>query len=414
MTETAYANVDGETVIEGVLHVPNVGPWWADVTFEGAPDLSGAVVFNLGPLALSGSIDPTHDGTFGDQRLSRIVAGGGGWGTLVAPQHYHNDGGVRALSVAQDAARAAGETLGDFAPAADVVGVDYVRQSGPASRVLEDVIGGVAWWVGYDGVTRVGARETSEADPADYQILDFDPADKLATIAIDDLSKVGIGSILSETLDAPLTVFELEVRVGVDSSRTTAWGGGDHHTRGRLTGVLRDIVRRAVSDRLYGKYRYRVIQMSGVRVELQAVAQIAGLPDVIPVSMKPGAAGAHAKLTGGSIVIVEFIDGLRTMPIVTAFPGKGEEGHAPDELDLSVVTTLRLGSASASEGVTLGDSHKSWADGHKHGYIDSIGTAGTPTPSITSTPTQSPGPPPTGLPVTPDSAPATSIKVLVE
>jgi len=355
----AYANVEGETVVEGVLHVPNVGPWWADLVFEGAPDLSGAVVFNLGPLALRGTIDPTRDGTFAEQRRTRVVAGGGGWGTLVAPQHYHSDSGVRALAIAQDAARLAGETLGDFAPEADAIGIDYVRERGPASRVLEDVIGAVAWWVDYDGVTRVGSRAISEADSADYQILDFNPADKLATVAIDDLSKVGIGSILSETLDAPLTVFELEVRVGVDSSRTTVWGGGTATGRGRLAESLRRIVQRVGLDRLYGRYRYRVVEMSGERVNLQAVARIAGLPNVLPVSMKPGIAGAHAKPAGGSIVHVIFVEGDRTMPRVVAFAGKDEEGHAPEELDLSVSSMLRLGDDGATSFVALADLVKS-------------------------------------------------------
>ena len=119
--------------------------------------------------------------------------------------------------------------------------------------------------------------------------------------------------------------------------------------------------------------------MSGDNVELQAVVGGLGLPDVLPVAMKPGVAGAHGKLTGGGIVLVEFIEGDRTLPIVSAFAGKGEQGAAPDELDLSVTTTLRLGGAGASEGVTLGDSHKSWADGHTHAagtFTTPVGTGG--------------------------------------
>jgi hypothetical protein len=393
---TAYANVNGETVIEGVLYVPNVGPWWAEVTFEGAPDLSGAVTFNLGELALSGTIDPNHDGVFGEQRRSRIVAGGGGWGTLVAPQHYHNDAGVRALGVAQDAARLAGETLDEanFNPASDSVGVDYVRESGPASRALEDVIGAAPWHVAYNGQTVVGERPSSEADVDSYSVLDFNPRENLATLAIDDLSAVLPGSIIT-----------------AESSRTMAWGGGSSAGRGRLAGILRELVAHVVGARLAFKYRYRVVQMSAERVELQAVSSAAGLPDVIPVRQKPGVAGAHAKLAGGSIVIVEFIEGDRTLPVVTAYAGKGEEGDAPDELDFSVATTLRLGSEAAGEGATLGDSHKSWADGHIHGYIDSVGAAATATPGVTSSPIVAPYVPASPVP---DPAPDTSSKVFVE
>lgn len=38
-------------------------------------------------------------------------------------------------------------------------------------------------------------------------------------------------------------------------------------------------------------------------------------------------------------------------------------------------TNIKLGSDSASEGIPLGDSLKSYLDNHKHGYIDSKGTA---------------------------------------
>lgn len=410
---TAYANVNGESVIEGVLYVPNVGPWWADVIFEGSPDVSGAVTLSLGDLALSGTIAQSHDGVFGEQRRSRIVAGAGGWSTQIAAQHYHSDGlgggggGVRALEVAEDAARLAGEQLGSFSPENETIGVDYVRQAGLASRALEGVIGNVAWHVGYDGITNVGNRVTAEADPEHYEVLDQNPRAKLTTLAIDDFSKVGIGSILSQGLDDPVTIFEMEVRIGVDSSRTVVWSGGSVRGRGRLAGSLRRIVEAVSQDRLFGKYRYRVVSMDGIRVELQSVSQASGLPDIVPVSQKPGVSGAHAALAGGSIVLVEFIEGDRTMPLVVAFAGKGEEGHAPDELDFSVGTTLRLGGDSATEGVLLGDSFKSWADAHQHEagsmLLDGMGATVT---GITGGPATAPGVP------DPSPDPSERVKVL--
>jgi len=423
---TAFANVDGNTVLEATLIVPNVGPWYADVVFEGAPDVSGSVMLAIGTLRLVGVVDVRNDGVFGEQRRSRIVGGAGGWATLVPPLHYHNDAGVRALSVAQDAARLAGETLGSFNPPNAAIGADYVRQAGLAARVLEDVIGGAPWHVDFDGRTNVGERSSSEADVEAYEVLEVDPRETLATLAVDDLSSVGIGSILTRApLVAPLTVHELEVTVGADRLRVKAWGGATAAggtatsaprsltSRGRIAESLNAIARRSLDGRLFGRYRYRVVRMSGDNVELQAVVVGLGLPDVLPVAMKPGVAGAHAKLIGGAIVLVEFIEGDRTLPIVSAFSGKSEEGAAPEELDLSITTTLRLGGASASEGVTLGDSHKSWADGHAHAYIDSIGTAGTPTPKLTTAPALAPGPPPTGLPITPDPSPSPSSKVKV-
>jgi len=403
---SAYLSVEGQRLLEVRLHVPNAGPWWADVVFEGAPALSGAVELAVGALRLRGTLSPLAGGVFGAQRHARIVAGGGGWGTLLEPLHYHNDGGVRVRTVAEDAARLAGERLGELAPERDPVGVDYVRQAGPASRVLEDVIGAAAWWVDYDGLTHVGERAAVEVDATTYQVLEHDPRQRLATLAVDEIGAVPVGAVLTAGLEAPLTVRELDVRVTPEQSRVMAWGGGGAAEPGRLAGLVRGIVERVVEGRLYGRYRYRVAAMSGDRVELQAVSRTAGLPDTLPVSQRPGAAGAHARLSSGALVLVEFIEGDRTLPVVTAFAGRGEQGHAADELDLSVTTALRLGGAGASEGVLLGTSHKDWADKHTHGYLGDSGTPANTTPPIQAGYLGGPG--------VPDPAPAPSSKVFVE
>lgn len=348
-----YATVDGYPLVSARVHVPSRGPWFADVEFESAPELSGRVTLRLGELELSGTIDPTHDGTHAEHRRSRIVAGGGGWGTLLAPKAYHNDAGIRARTVAQDAAREAGEELADDPLLEERIGVDYVRQTGPASRVLEDALRGAGWWVDYDGRTRVGSRETAEA--SGYEVLEHVPDERVIVLAVDDLRTVGIGSVLTERLDAPQTVRELEVEVTADRARVKAWTGGTESARGRLEDALRSIVRHSTDDRLFGAWRYRVVRMRGDRVELQAVRRDAGLPDVLPVSMWPGLAGAHAELTGGAEVLVQFIEGDRTMPIVTHFAGKDGAGWAPANVTLDASTLIKLGQ-SATKGVArLGD-----------------------------------------------------------
>lgn len=350
----AFANVNGETLIECILHVPNFGPWWADVVFERAPDVEGSVTLTVGDLALTGTLSPDHNGTFAEQRKARIVAGGAGWGTLLAPRNYHSDSGVRAQSVAEDAARLSGETIGDFQVDQINVGIDYVRQSGLASRVLEDVIGeGTPWHVGYDGRTNIGPRSTTSADASAYQVLDFNPRDKLAVLGIDNLSSVVVGSIISEGLDSSETVFELEIKVNVDSVRVLAWLGGSFVDRGRIAGLFRGIVNRITDGKLFGLYEFRVVQLSGDRVELQVTEAALGLPNVLPVSMKPGVAGVHAKLIGGSLVLVQFVNGNRARPIITAFAGKDTTGHETDEWDLTVATKIRLGSSAATNKVAL-------------------------------------------------------------
>jgi hypothetical protein len=349
---TGFATLDGRRCTSVDVHVPYVGPWFADVDMEEAPDVSGRVSLKLGDLELSGTVRESRDGTHGLQRRTRVVAGAGGWGNLLTPKAYHNDSRIKARTLAEDAARGAGETLGGFAPELDRVGVHYVRQAGPASRVLEDVIGGVPWWVDYQGVTQVGERAESPADPEAYEVLEYHPRERLAVVAVDDLRQVGIGSVLSERLDDSQAVRELTVEVRDEGVRVHCWTG--EGARGRLAGVFRSLVERATDGRIHGLWRYRVVKMSGDRVELQAMSQRAGLPDALPVHQFPGLAGAHADLTAGAEVLVQFVEGDRTRPVVTHYGGRGFGGHTPQVTTIDVATRLDLG-AGASSFVALAD-----------------------------------------------------------
>lgn len=333
MTEV-FAGINGNRLTSLKLTVANVGPWVADVVFEGAPDVSGKVKLTIGTLELSGTVDPSHNGTFGLQRKARVIAGANGWGSNVQPKNYANDAGVKARTVVEDAARAVGESLGTVVPTKERIGIAYVRQAGLASRVLEDALGGAPWWVDYDGATQAGPRKATALDAKSYQVLAYDPASKVATLAVDDPGAVRVGSVLSQGLDAPVTVRELELSVNANELRITAWCGGSETGLGRLPGLMRAIVERATDNKLFGKYRYRVVRMDGDRVQCQAVSKAAGLPDVLPVSMWPGMAGAHAQLTPGAELLLEFIEGDRTLPIITGFAGQDGTGFVPISLGI--------------------------------------------------------------------------------
>jgi hypothetical protein len=353
MTE-AFASVNGQRLVSVRLVVGNIGPWFADLELEEAGDLAGQVTITLGALQLVGTVVPQFDGKFALQRKCRVVAGGNGWGTYLRAKAYHNDAGIKAQLIAADAAREAGETLGAFVPAAERVGNDFVRRSALASNVLEEVIGGVAWWVGYDGVTQGGSRPSSALPSTSYEVLAHDPRTRIVTLAVDDPGALQVGSIISERLDAPQTVRDIELHLDGGEFRVTAWCGGSGEEPGRLPGLLRGIAQRATDAALHGKYRYRVIRMAvDGRVELQAVSKTAGLPDVQPIAQWPGVAGAHAELTPGAEVLVEFIEGSRTMPIITHFAGKGGAGFVPVSLAFcgSTQAAARQGDLVQSGGV---------------------------------------------------------------
>lgn len=353
---TPFATLEGQRCTVVRVHTPGVGVWFADIELEGAPSLSGQATLALGELRLVGTIDESHDGTIALTRRLRLVGGAGGWSTLLPQRSYHSDAGVRARTVAEDAAREAGETLGSFDVPVPDLGIDYARTAGPAAMTLADVIGATSWWVDFDGRTNVGTRTETEAEQGTYEVLDVDPAQRLVTLAVDDLRTIGIGSILSDRLDAPMTVRELAIEIEGESIRVRAWCGASDTTESRIARSLQSIVRHTASERILGgPWKYRVVRHAGDRLELQAVARDAGIPDLGPVSMWPGIAGASAELSPGAEVLIDFIDGDRRQPIVRGFAPKDGAGHVPLSATLDFTTELKLGAAATQGVARLGD-----------------------------------------------------------
>lgn len=342
-----FASLAGHRLQRLNLYVPNVGAWFADCVLDESTDLpTGQITLAFGSLKLNGTAAPQFSGDFVGSRTARIVGGAGAWGRAVAAKGYHNDAGVKAKLVCEDAAREVGETLGGFVPSVDVIGIDYARRTGPAVHVLEDALGDTPWWVDYAGVTQVGERPATAPKAGSYELLQFDPLTRLATLSLDDPAAIGIGAVLTDRLSAPQTIRELEFEMTAGSLRVTAWCGGDAKTPSRLMRVLAALVARTLGGKLFGKYRYRVVTMAvDGRANLQAVTKAKGLPDMLPVSARPGVAGWWADLTLGGEVLVEFIAGDPTDPIVTGFPGKGEPGFVPVSLAFGngVAAVARVG-----------------------------------------------------------------------
>lgn len=347
MSYKNFISCNDQALTRLVLHVPNVGAWFADLEFAEAPTMAAPPwTIKLGDLVLVGTPQPDANGAFGERRRARVVAGAGGWGTSIPSRSYHNDIGVKAETVVRDAATAVGEHLGTVTPGVERLGIDFVREAGPAARALEAAVGVTPWWVSYDGATHIGERAEVEA-PAEVQILDFDPLTNRATLTCDNPSAVTIGTRLIDRTDSPRIVRELEFIAKADSFRVSAHCGNDARTRSHIAEALIAIARKASNEKLFGVYEYRVINMQVDRVKLQAVRADDGVPDAAPISLCFGVPSAQATLTRGSIVYVFFVGGRRTEPRIMGYGGKGSPGYVAERLD--------LGGDSAQDAARKGD-----------------------------------------------------------
>ena len=339
----------GRLLVSAELHVGRKGPWYVDLEFaDDAPEAVGAATLQVGDTALSGTLIADRSGTFGLQRRTRLVAGGGAWGRVLSRRAYRNDAGVKASDVAQDAAKEAGEALTGVLPIAKL-GASYIRNVAPASRTLENAAGMLPWYVGFDGLTRIAARATADVAAGSVRVLQYDAKRRVATLDIDSLSAVGIGSRISEGLSVPIVVGSLVVDIKPSGMRAHAYVGDEDSSR--LADAMRAIIERASDTPLFGSYRYRVAGMNGERVDLQAVnSKISGLPDLIRADMWAGVAGAHASLTSGSECVVIFLDGDRGQPVISQFCGRAGPDPASLALCGSALQVARMGDLVSSGG----------------------------------------------------------------
>lgn len=354
MTEF-FATIAGAHCQKVDLYAGQTGPWYLDAVLDDTSDAAvGSVIAQFGTLQLKGTVLPAYSGAFVLQRSVRIVAGGGGWGTLLKPKAYHDDNGVSHLTVAKDAARECGEVLGSTDFGAASLGIDFVRPMGPGSAVLERLLrdSGGQWWVDQAGLTQCGKRPSLTPVVGSYNLLTYSAMNRTATIGLDDPISLWVGSVITDRLAAPQTIREIELHIDASQCRVKAWTGGDDSDMSRLGAAFDAYLEQREARRVLGKFRYRVFAMDGNRANLQAVRPLAGLPDVLPVSLRPGVAGMFAKLKPGSEVLVEFIEGDITQPICTGFPSKDNGNYLPDALELCVAPG-KTGRPLAGEGDTV-------------------------------------------------------------
>lgn len=298
------------------IFTPCYGSWFADVDLDLAAARvlpSGAATLVIGTdITLVGTIDPRRSGTHGPNGRARVV-GGAGWDKPVTPLHFHNDGGLTSAAVVSATAAEVQERAVVAAPS--VIGADFVRTDGPASQIFEAL--GLSWFVDATGTTIVAPRAPVPMG-TNVQIQDWHPDDQVAELTSSGL--ILPGTVLVGPNIGTATVRDVEQTFDASGTSARAWctAATPSDVGGLLAGSLAAIAREAVGVTYLRAYRYRVVleNIDG-RLVLQAVERANGVPDVLPLAYWPAVAGIEAKLTPGTIVVVQFLAGKPPIPIVT-------------------------------------------------------------------------------------------------
>ena len=337
------ATLNGNRITEARLSIPRGAPRIDDVSLDAEVTIAGGAACTLVVADLTVKCAVLSGGPAAGRSYYRLVAGAGGWGKEIPAKSYANDLGVKNSTILGDAAAAAGETLdtstipsGTFAPS-------FVRIADQACRVLEQ-LSPSAWYVGEDGKTRIGARpSTTYFERSLDQTSQLDLARGTVTLASDTIAAILPGATI-----AGLTVVDVEHEIASGALRTKVWGQQSGGTSRRLS-ALRKIVDQLDPDRKFrGTYEFRIVTVTGNRLNLQPVRVSTGMPNLSRVFVRPGVPGVGAQYKLGSRVLVTFIDGDPGRPAVGNFEDADGAGFLPDMLQLA-------GTAGAMPVARLGD-----------------------------------------------------------
>ncbi len=320
------STLNGHRVTSARATIPAWGRWYADVSVDGEVTLTGGVTLKIADITLVGAV--LSGGPAKGRSHFRIVGGAGGWGLEIPEKSYTNDAGAKVSTVLGDAALAAGEDL-DLSniTAADRVGPGFVRKSGPACRLLEQIRPG-AWYVDEAGVTRLGKRATASfAGQATRGPVDF--ARGTVTLAAEAIATIVPGVVI-DGLEAVDVLHELTP----DGLRSTVWGKTGVTTSRRLAAFQALFDQLDPNRAFRGVTEYRVVSLEGERLNLEPVRVSTGMPDLRRVLARPGVPGCYGTAAIGSRVLVGFADSSPARPFVAAFEDAEGDGFQPAALHL--------------------------------------------------------------------------------
>lgn len=334
------ATLAGHRATHARTHLPAWGVWWCEVSIDEEAVLTGRVPVALADLALSGTIMSGGPGPKGRASF-RIAAGAGAWGKTIPARSYANDAGVKAATVLVDAATACGETI-DPATLPDArLGPAFTRDAGPAARVLEQIFPS-GWYVGEDGVTRIGKRPTKAlATPAD--VASVDRAQGVVSLAAEAIASI-VPGVVVEGVEAVDVMHELAPATNL---RSKLWGAGIANTTRRLAAWRRIMDQIDPRGRFRGVYEYRVVTQEDERINVQPIRVSIGMPDLRRLPVRPGVAGARSDVALGSRVLVGFVDSDPARPVVLGFEDAEGDGFVPLKTSIDATEEITIGVLAA-------------------------------------------------------------------
>ena len=356
------ATLNGHTVSRAVVQVPAWGVPWVEADLTAEVTLAGACTLVIGGVTIACTV--VHGGPYQGASYYRLAVGAAGWGKILQPTGFQDDGGVKHKTILTSVASQIGETLGTVDNQLRVAG-HFALSADPASYVLNQLYPR-AWHVDFAGVTQLSLRAPATYS-GDAPRVKVDPGGSIIELATDDLTGLvpGVsvdGSAAAQDVEYELTSNRLVARLycGTRPSR-------------RLDAYRRIVDACDPWRRYRCLHEYRIVSQSGERYNLQIARVSTGLPDLRRVPVRPGVAGTRWDAKLGGLVLVAFAGGDPSRPGIVAWDAPDAPGWLPTLVEIGESSDF---AALAGKVGTEIQRIRTWADAHTH--PTGVGPSGPP------------------------------------
>lgn len=308
-----FASVNGLQIVSGQLLIPLVGLWTADLQLASSTQVTGPATVVIGNLTLTGYVYRSE--VYGGQTSVRLVAGYGGWRTIIQQQGYGNSSGVMLSTVLNDAASACGETVNINSDTS--IGNAYTRMDGVASDNLWQMVAQgfiPSWYIDPTGVTQTQAWPSANVSTP-FTVTEQKPDQGMIGIATEDYVSWMPGCTFSNPLlEGTYTsggvhyVFDGEGKFRFEVLTSTT---GQNRFLDPLNAV---IAKQVAPTRFYGRYEYTISNPTKTTVDCAPTDSSLGLPDLQNVPITADSVSSYTPPDGGTCHI-QFLNGQPTRPI---------------------------------------------------------------------------------------------------
>lgn len=366
--------VNGIDVLDGIVQMPRVGRWTADLRLDSATVPSGSITLASADntLSLKGAV--RRGGEYTEVGHVHLVGGTGGLESEAAPVYF------RSVTL-QTPLNALLQSLGEaLSPTSDATALNtflprWTRERGPGGPALARLAdaAGVGWRVLDDGTVWLGQDTFADASVGEdeYELLEDRPAEFRVLIATEQIpSKIRPGTTFRDK-----RVAFVEYRVAVGGTVTTqVWfernTTNSHPVLGPMQSVIRDTMRETRFHRLY---EARVIEQNGDD-SLNVMLDDDSLPHMTEVPLRTFAPGISVRVAAGARVQIAFEGGNPSKPAAMLW-----------QADATDLAELRIGANAhtpvAKEGSKIDEHYHTFALGVAYagpfpvaGFTDNLGT----------------------------------------